>query len=157
MGAKRMPTINSVGRTVRGVRMGCHAFSRCCLKAVSRTPSSQPYVPSKGPHTHSVHHTRRHSLAGLRQLPFSFLVPSPSSPFFLRLKRPMQAKQEGAKPVRRRGRRGRPAGEERGGRRRGKMWKKLRAMSAGGATMPVSAFRPCRRPSLTDAPNGCVS
>ena len=35
MGAKRMPTMNSVGRTVRGVRMGCHAFSRCCLNAVS--------------------------------------------------------------------------------------------------------------------------
>ena len=27
--------MKSVGRTVLGVRMGCHAFSRCCLKAVS--------------------------------------------------------------------------------------------------------------------------
>ncbi len=34
---------------------------------------------------------RQYSLAGLRQLPFSFLAPSPSSPFFLRLKSPMQA------------------------------------------------------------------
>lgn len=30
-----MPIMKSVGRTVFGVRMGCHAFRRCCLKAVS--------------------------------------------------------------------------------------------------------------------------
>ena len=41
MGAKRMPTMNSVGRTVRGVRMGCHAFSRCCLNAVSGREKEQ--------------------------------------------------------------------------------------------------------------------
>lgn len=35
IGANRMPTRNSVGRTVRGVRIGCQALSRCCLKAVS--------------------------------------------------------------------------------------------------------------------------
>ena len=28
------PTMNKVGRTVRGVRMGCHALRRCCLNAV---------------------------------------------------------------------------------------------------------------------------
>ena len=36
MGAKRMPMMKKVGRTVLGVRMGCQAFKRCCLKAVSR-------------------------------------------------------------------------------------------------------------------------
>ena len=41
MGAKRMPTMNSVGSTVRGVRMGCHAFSRCCLNAVSGREKEQ--------------------------------------------------------------------------------------------------------------------
>ena len=41
MGANRMPTMNSVGRTVRGVRMGCHAFSRCCLNAVSGREKEQ--------------------------------------------------------------------------------------------------------------------
>jgi hypothetical protein len=35
MGAKRIPMIRRVGRTVFGVRIGCQAFSRCCLKAVS--------------------------------------------------------------------------------------------------------------------------
>ena len=30
-----MPTANSVGSTVFGVRSGCQAFSRCCLNAVS--------------------------------------------------------------------------------------------------------------------------
>ena len=36
IGANMMPVMNSVGRTVLGVSMGCHAFRRCCLKAVSR-------------------------------------------------------------------------------------------------------------------------
>jgi hypothetical protein len=30
-----IPTMKNVGRTVFGVRIGCHAFKRCCLKAVS--------------------------------------------------------------------------------------------------------------------------
>lgn len=34
-GANKMPTRMNVGSTVFGVRIGCHAFSRCCLKAVS--------------------------------------------------------------------------------------------------------------------------
>jgi hypothetical protein len=36
MGANMMPVMKSVGRTVLGVSIGCHAFRRCCLKAVSR-------------------------------------------------------------------------------------------------------------------------
>jgi hypothetical protein len=35
MGAKHRPTMNKTGRTVLGVRIGCQAFRRCCLKAVS--------------------------------------------------------------------------------------------------------------------------
>lgn len=35
MGANMIPMMRSVGRTVFGVRIGCQAFSRCCLKAVS--------------------------------------------------------------------------------------------------------------------------
>lgn len=35
MGANITPTPNSSGRTVLGVRMGCHAFRRCWRKAVS--------------------------------------------------------------------------------------------------------------------------
>lgn len=35
MGAKMSPRMKKVGRTERGVRMGCHALRRCCLKAVS--------------------------------------------------------------------------------------------------------------------------
>lgn len=34
-GAKRMPRMKKVGRTVLGVSMGCQAFKRCCLNAVS--------------------------------------------------------------------------------------------------------------------------
>lgn len=34
-GTKMTPIRKSVGRTVAGVRIGCHAFSRCCLNAVS--------------------------------------------------------------------------------------------------------------------------
>lgn len=36
MGAKRIPMMRRVGRTVFGVRIGCQAFSRCCLNAVSK-------------------------------------------------------------------------------------------------------------------------
>lgn len=35
IGANKMPMMKRVGRTVLGVRIGCHAFRRCCLKAVS--------------------------------------------------------------------------------------------------------------------------
>lgn len=35
MGAKMTPTAKKSGRTVFGVRIGCHAFSRCCRKALS--------------------------------------------------------------------------------------------------------------------------
>lgn len=35
MGAKIIPIMKSVGRTVLGVSMGCHALSLCCLNAVS--------------------------------------------------------------------------------------------------------------------------
>ena len=35
-----MPMMKRVGRTVLGVRMGCHAFKRCCLKAVSAVRSA---------------------------------------------------------------------------------------------------------------------
>lgn len=35
MGAKMTPTAKNSGRTVLGVRMGCHAFSRCCRNALS--------------------------------------------------------------------------------------------------------------------------
>jgi hypothetical protein len=34
MGAKITPTMKKRGRTVFGVKMGCHAFKRCCLNAV---------------------------------------------------------------------------------------------------------------------------
>lgn len=36
IGANMTPMMKSVGRTVFGVSIGCHAFRRCCLKAVSR-------------------------------------------------------------------------------------------------------------------------
>jgi hypothetical protein len=36
MGAKIIPMMRRVGRTVLGVRIGCQAFRRCCLKAVSK-------------------------------------------------------------------------------------------------------------------------
>lgn len=35
IGANRRPIMKRVGRTVLGVRIGCHAFRRCCLNAVS--------------------------------------------------------------------------------------------------------------------------
>ena len=35
MGAKTRPMMRRVGRTVFGVKIGCQAFRRCCLKAVS--------------------------------------------------------------------------------------------------------------------------
>ena len=35
MGAKIMPMMKRVGRTVLGVSIGCHALSLCCLNAVS--------------------------------------------------------------------------------------------------------------------------
>jgi hypothetical protein len=35
MGAKMRPIMKMVGKTALGVKMGCHAFNRCCLNAVS--------------------------------------------------------------------------------------------------------------------------
>lgn len=40
MGAKMMPTAKNMGKTVLGVRIGCHAFNRCCLNAVSARVST---------------------------------------------------------------------------------------------------------------------
>jgi hypothetical protein len=68
MGAKMMPMMRSVGRTVFGVRIGCHAFSRCCLKAVSMQ-SGQQGVSGE---------VKKDALAGRFQLAFSFLGVSPS-------------------------------------------------------------------------------
>ena len=133
-----MPTMKSVGRTVRGVRIGCHAFNRCCLNAVSakRRPRSVRPLPS-------IHHNvTRHLLAGFRQLPFSFLAPS-SSPAFLRLNKPMQVEANTsprtAKPVQRR-KRWRPAEREKGRRWR-RSGKRTQPDLAGSATTPDSAFR----------------
>jgi hypothetical protein len=36
IGTKTSPTMKKTGRAVEAVRMGCHAFSRCCLNAVSK-------------------------------------------------------------------------------------------------------------------------
>jgi hypothetical protein len=68
MGAKMMPMMRSVGRTVFGVRIGCQAFSRCCLNAVSM-PCGQQGVSGK---------VGKDALAGRFQLVFSFLGVSPS-------------------------------------------------------------------------------
>jgi hypothetical protein len=67
MGAKIMPMMRSVGRTVFGVRIGCQAFSRCCLNAVSMQTSQQGVSGED----------RKYALAGRFQLPFSFLGVSP--------------------------------------------------------------------------------
>jgi hypothetical protein len=64
MGAKMIPMMRSVGRTVLGVRMGCQAFSRCCLKAVSMKSRHAGWKVSK---------MSNDVLAGRFQLPFSFL------------------------------------------------------------------------------------
>ena len=44
MGANITPTAKKSGSTVLGVRMGCHAFRRCCRKALS-VQNHQRYVP----------------------------------------------------------------------------------------------------------------
>ena len=67
MGAKRMPMMRRVGRTVFGVRIGCQAFSRCCLNAVSMQ-TGQYGVRSED---------RKYVLAGRFQLAFSFFGVSP--------------------------------------------------------------------------------
>jgi hypothetical protein len=68
MGANMMPMMRSVGRTVFGVRIGCQAFSRCCLNAVSMQ-SGQQGVSGEA---------RKDALAGRFQLVFSFLGDPPS-------------------------------------------------------------------------------
>ena len=55
IGANMMPTAKKRGKTVLGVRIGCHAFNRCCRNAVSvphrqylyypRSCNSQTYSP----------------------------------------------------------------------------------------------------------------
>ena len=76
MGAKRIPMMKRVGSTVFGVRIGCHAFRRCCLNAVSVVLVQ--------------HQPRRHLpswcyvLAGRFQSAF-FFWSSPSSEFEFRL------------------------------------------------------------------------
>ena len=74
-GAKTIPMIKKRGRTVFGVRMGlgslasgvslirvhyCHAFKRCCLKAVSVVVLDKCHC----------HQMELSSLAGLRDLTF---------------------------------------------------------------------------------------
>ena len=34
-GTKTTPTMKNTGRAVEAVKIGCHAFNRCCLKGVS--------------------------------------------------------------------------------------------------------------------------
>lgn len=68
MGAKMMPMMRSVGRTVFGVRIGCQAFSLCCLNAVSMQ-NGQQAVSSE---------VKKDALAGRFQLAFSFLGASVS-------------------------------------------------------------------------------
>lgn len=48
MGAKTRPMMKRVGRTVLGVRMGCHALRRCCLKAVSECMGELAGLDSDG-------------------------------------------------------------------------------------------------------------
>ena len=87
MGAKIIPMMKSVGRTVLGVSIGCHALSLCCLKAVS-TKLCQILNKKESDND---------KLAGRFQLPFSFLseesAESESCLFFL-LKRPMDGSME---------------------------------------------------------------
>lgn len=87
MGAKSTPMMKSVGRTVLGVRMGCQALSRCCLKAVSgggkrasqRKPSEAyrdgraPLARRRGP----IHVQRRGSAARPHGEEDGMLLPRP--------------------------------------------------------------------------------
>ena len=89
MGAKMMPIIRSVGRTVFGVRIGCQAFSRCCLNAVSMQ-SGQQRVSRE---------VRKDALAGRFQLDLSFFGVSRSEvegccELFARRKRAMVEERE---------------------------------------------------------------
>lgn len=61
-GAKRMPIMINAGRTDLGVRIGRHAFSRCCLNAVSvvvcpTRPSWKFVLGLERPFSESVMHT----------------------------------------------------------------------------------------------------
>ncbi len=80
IGAKMIPMMKRVGRTVLGVRIGCHALRRCCLKAVS----VEEIVNAK--RKNNIY--QENELAGRLQPPFSFAL-SESESCFLRLKRPM--------------------------------------------------------------------
>ena len=67
IGAKRMPTMNIVGSTVRGVRIGCHAFRRCCLNAVSVTVKGKAHSQSSDNTPPSSSHPRSTREAKARQ------------------------------------------------------------------------------------------
>ena len=67
MGANMIPMMRSVGRTVFGVRIGCHAFSRCCLNAVSM---------QSGQEVGGSEMSIKDGLAGRFQLPFPLLFSS---------------------------------------------------------------------------------
>jgi hypothetical protein len=62
--------MNNVGKTAFGVKMGCQAFNRCCLKAVSTPSAHCPHLVFVGCNI----------LAGrFENLTFSFWVGSGSS------------------------------------------------------------------------------
>jgi hypothetical protein len=67
IGANMIPMMRRVGRTVFGVRIGCHAFSRCCLKAVSMLNGQEVGGRSE---------LSKDGLAGRFQLPLSLLFSS---------------------------------------------------------------------------------
>ena len=81
MGANIIPMMKSVGKTVLGVSMGCHALSLCCLNAVSTLCQILNQKEDEND-----------KLAGRFQLPFSLFseesAESESCLFFL-LKIPM--------------------------------------------------------------------
>lgn len=82
------PTRKRVGKTVLGVRIGCQAFNRCCLNAVSDECVGRSQHRRK-----SQRQRKKVSLAGRFEPLFCFPVPSSSfsglSFFGLRLKRPI--------------------------------------------------------------------
>lgn len=89
MGANMIPMMRSVGRTVFGVRIGCHAFSRCCLNAVSMLSGEEVGGSEMS----------KDGLAGRFQLPFSLLFSSSGGDddcreLFARRKRAMMDERE---------------------------------------------------------------
>jgi hypothetical protein len=82
MGAKMTPTAKKRGRTVFGVRMGCHAFKRCCRKALSARVRQHSHSHSHPPPTANCQlPTGGISLGGLRLFwPFLWLSAASSLP-----------------------------------------------------------------------------